>query len=292
LSRLETGFYFMRGVSRAIRRGDLFPKAGRVAALAAPLGSEVLEPGSGGLNELSQLEVTRHRIRLAGLEKPIRILHLTDIHLRELDDWTERLCAKLKELTPDLVVLTGDVLTRGWKDRAVHAFLKACPKAPLGTFAVMGNWEYWGGAPEAFWESRLAEHGVVLLNNRSVQTGPLQIAGTDDFLSGAPDLEAAFKEVKPGIPLIVLTHSPALFPALVEKLQGREALVLAGHTHGGQVRFPGVGPFFLPKGSGKYPWGWYQQEKSWMFVSRGLGWSVGPWRWRAPPEIAWVELVP
>jgi predicted MPP superfamily phosphohydrolase len=69
-------------------------------------------------------------------------------------------------------------------------------------------------------------------------------------------------------------------------------VVLAGHTHGGQVVLPGLGSFFLPRGSGAYPRGWYTLGGSHLFVSRGLGWSVAPLRVRCPPEIALVRLEP
>lgn len=285
---MNAGYYFLKGVMRAIRRGHLFPAAGREAAQAAPGGSRV-ERRLPGRRELDRYEETVHGFPMKGLERPIRVLHLSDIHLREVDEPLERLAELLRPLRPDLLVLTGDVLTRGWKDKAVDLLLSSLPPAPLGRYAVMGNWEYWGGAPEAFWQATLQRHGVELLHNRSKDLGPLQLVGTDDWLSGIPDLPHAFSKVNPERPTMVLSHSPQIFPAL---LRPGVQVVLSGHTHGGQVRFPLVGPFFLPKGSGAYPWGWYEKEGVWMFVNRGLGWSLAPVRWRAPPEIAWIELTP
>jgi hypothetical protein len=226
---------------------------------------------------------------MKGLSKPVRILHLSDVHLREVEPRLQKLVEILRPLRPDLIVLTGDVLTRGWKDQAIDLLLSSLPPAPLGRFAVMGNWEYWSGAPEAFWAATLARYGIQLLHNRSVDLGPFQLAGTDDWLAGIPDLSATFAKVDPERPTVVLSHSPLIFPHL---LKPGIQLVLSGHTHGGQVRLPLVGPIFLPKGSGNYPWGWYQQEGVWLFVNRGLGWSVAPFRWRAPPEIAWIQVVP
>jgi hypothetical protein len=137
------------------------------------------------------------------------------------------------------------------------------------------------------WEGHLGRHGITLLHDRNERVGGLTLVGTDDVLAGDPDLEAAFAGVSG--PVMVLTHSPAIFPRVVRP---GVRVVLAGHTHGGQVRIPGLGPFFLPRGSGDYPWGWYEQDGAWMFVSRGLGWSVAPVRWGAPPEVAMIELRP
>jgi hypothetical protein len=180
-------------------------------------------------------------------------------------------------------------VTRGWTDAAVDRFLGAVPAAPLGRWAVMGNWEYWGGAPRGVWEPVLTRHGIELLHDRVVSVGDIELMGTDDLLAGDPDLDAIFATVRRDRPAVLLTHSPGIFPRLAKPPVN---VVLAGHTHGGQVRIPFLGPFFLPRGSGAYPWGWYEMDGTWMFVSRGLGWSVAPVRWRALPEIARVRLVP
>lgn len=279
--------YFLRALRRAIRRGDLFPAAGRRPAEAAPGGSRVLEEIGGG-PELDRLQITAHRVPLP-LRRPVRILHLSDIHLRGEDARLDLLIRVLQPMRPDLLVLTGDVVAHGWEPPALRRLLSALPPAPLGRFAVIGNWEYWGGAPVPVWAPLLAQHGIDLLHNRGVQLpeAGMNLTGTDDALAGTPDLDAAFAGLAPGWPTVALTHSPVLFPDLAQR--GAD-LVLAGHTHGGQIRFPLAGPFFLPRGSGSYPWGWYREGTSWLFVSRGIGWSVGPIRWGARPEVAWVEI--
>lgn len=281
------GFRYVRGVSRAVRRGGTFPAAGRVPPRDAPGGSTATEVRRFRLNERFDFQTTTHRMPVAGMAETVRILQLSDVHLRGPEPWVDAVCDAIHALEPDLTVLTGDIVTRGFDEAVAARFLAAVPRGRLGTYAVIGNWEVWGGAPRAYWEPFLAGHGIPLLHDRSVDVGPFTLVGTDDALSGDPDLDAAFREVDPGKPAVVLTHSPALFPRLA---RAPVRLVLAGHTHGGQVRLPGVGPFFLPRGSGAYPWGWYEHDGVWLFVHRGLGWSVAPWRWRAPPEIAWIEV--
>lgn len=279
----------VRGVSRGVRRGDTFPAAGRVPPRPAPGGSRGEGARLPWRNELDAFEETEHVVPVRGLGAPLTVLHLTDVHLRGPGAWADAVCAAVARQAADLVVLTGDVVTRGWERPVVDRFLAALPRAPLGRYAVIGNWEVWGGLPHAAWAELLAGHGIPLLNDRSVDLGPLTLVGTDDLLAGRPDLDAAFAEVAPDKPAVVLTHSPAIFPRLVRE---PVRLVLAGHTHAGQVRLPGVGPFFLPRGSGPYPWAWYEEQGTHLFVSRGLGWSVAPLRWRCRPEIARLRLVP
>lgn len=279
----------IRGVSRGVRRGEVFPPAGRVSPKGAPGGTTGGARGLPLANELDRVEITEHVVPVAGLARDVTVLQLSDVHLRLRDAWVDRLADLVSAERPDLVALTGDIVTRGYSDEAVDHLLAAVPDAPLGRWAVMGNWEYWGGAPRQVWEGFLDRHRIQLLHDRSVDLGPLQIVGTDDALAGDPDLAAAFASVDPARPALVLTHSPVLFPEIARP---GVAVVLAGHTHGGQVRIPLLGPFFLPRGSGPYPWGWYERDGAWMFVSRGVGWSVAPVRWRSPPEIARIRLVP
>lgn len=285
------GFRYLRGVSRAVRRGVMFPEAGRRAAAPAPGGTTSSRIRRLRLNERWDFQTTVHRVPVVGLTEPIRILHLSDVHLRGPEPWVDTLCGLLRasERVPDLIALTGDIVTRGWAVEVAHQLLDALPPARLGTWAVIGNWEVWGGAPKDPWGALLAEHDIRLLVDESVDLGPLTLIGTDDALSGSPDIEAAYRGVHPDKPALVLTHSPGIFPQLA---RGPARVVLAGHTHAGQVRIPGLGPFFLPRGSGAYPHGWYPHGDAWLFVHRGVGWSVAPWRWRAPPEIAWIDMVP
>lgn len=284
---LARAFRYVRGVSRAVRRGDTFPHAGRVHAVDAPGGSQRTVVVF-GKKELDRIEISEHVVPVPGLVRALTVLHLTDVHIRVNDAWLRRLTDVVRAERPDLVAITGDVVTRGWEMDAADAFLAAIPAAPMGRWAVMGNWEYWGGAPREVWEPVLQRHGIALLHDRAVVADGLDIIGTDDLLAGDPDVDAALAGAS-GQPALLLTHSPGIFPRIAK---APVRVVLAGHTHGGQIRVPGLGPFFLPRGSGIYPWGWYEMNGVWMFVSRGIGWSVAPLRWRCLPEIARIRLVP
>lgn len=285
----EAAWRYLRGISRGLRRGTTFPKESRVPAVAAPGGTRVLDRAPPGTAALAAWELVEHRCPFPGLAAPLTVLQLSDVHIRGVDPALRALCARISTLKADLVVLTGDVVTRGWTREATDLFFSALPPAALGTWAIMGNWEYWAQAPPDTWRFVLGRHGITLLVDESAPLGPLHLVGTDDALAGRPDLDRAFAGVPTGAPSLVLTHSPALF----DRIAGpRAPLVLAGHTHGGQVVLPGLGSFFLPRGSGAYPWGWYRTGDSHLFVSRGLGWSVAPLRVRCPPEIALIQLEP
>jgi len=237
--------------------------------------------------EVHWFRPTEHTLQVSGLSKAIKLLHLTDVHLRQTGKWLDNLCDAIGNGSPDLIVITGDVVTKGWTQEAVNQFLQALPEAPLGKWAVMGNWEHWVGPDKKEWRHLLKAHDVVLLDNEHTLTGPIRICGTDDALAGEkPDSDLIPLD---SIPTVVLSHSPCLFPSLV---QDNVALVLSGHAHGGQVRLPKLGALWVPKGTDSYVAGWYQKERTWLFVSRGIGWSVAPIRLQCPPEIARITLHP
>jgi len=289
--KLRDGLRFAWGLSKGIRRGDLFPSAGRAPIGHAPGGSE--EAGRPGgawerlRDEVAWFTESHHVVPVVGLERPVRILHLTDVHLRDEGPWLDRLEVALSALDrPDLVAITGDVVTRGWTEPAVARFLDALPGAPLGRFSIMGNWEYWSGAEPGPWSALLEAHGVRLLRNEGLALGPIDLYGTDDALAGEPRPRPAGPA---RAPRVVLTHSPALFDRIAHP---DTALVLAGHSHAGQVRLPMLGAAWVPMGTGRYVGGWYQSGTTWLFVGRGIGWSIAPLRLWCPPEMAWIELVP
>lgn len=282
---------FLGTMRRAFTIEGLFP--GRASNQPAPGGSthqRIRAPIRLRLSEEHRwYQFTEHSITIPGLSEPRSILHLTDVHIRDITPELKEICRRLREVRPDLVLITGDVVTRGWTEPAVSLFLDALPPARLGRFAIMGNWEYWTDALPEPWGARLTQHGVTLLREEWCDVGPLVVCGTDDQWAGRPNPAALLASLPPDRPVIMMTHSPDLFPKLCDP---RVRLVLAGHTHGGQIRIPGLGAIWSPRGTGPYVGGWYQQEETALFVSRGLGWSVAPLRLYCPPEFAWITLSP
>jgi uncharacterized protein len=246
------------------------------------------------LAEPCWIEVTRHRVR-APLDAPLTIAHLSDLHTSGLGRPERALLAVLERERPDAIVITGDTVVngdlffpvRGMRDDPAYGL--AAPlldrlRAPLGVWAVRGNWENVRRTPDerGFYE----RHGIRLLVNEAAELrAGVWLAGFDD-IQNAPDLAGTVRQVPPGVFAVALFHSPAYF----DRLDGRFPLALAGHTHGGQVRPPFVPPFWLPAGSGKYVAGWYASGGSRLYVSRGVGTSTLPIRFRCRPEVALVTL--
>jgi predicted MPP superfamily phosphohydrolase len=160
-------------------------------------------------------------------------------------------------------------------------------RAPLGLWATLGNWDY--GNPVADWAEFLGAHGVRLLRNESAPLADrVWLAGLDSALVGWPDLDAALSNVPAGAFVVSLIHCPVLF----EDIARRVPLALAGHTHGGQVRVPGLPPPYMPRGCWPYVSGWYEREGARMYVSRGIGCPSLPVRIACPPELAIFDLAP
>ena len=159
-------------------------------------------------------------------------------------------------------------------------------RAPLGAWAVRGNWENWRPSinERAFYESA----GVHFLLNSSAPVGGLWLVGLDDEASGRPDLDAALRGVPRGAWTLALFHSPTY----LDQAAGRCNIALAGHTHGGQVRLPFLGPLWLPRGCGRFVEGWYEERGTRMYVSRGIGTSILPIRFFCRPELDLITLTP
>jgi predicted MPP superfamily phosphohydrolase len=161
---------------------------------------------------------------------------------------------------------------------------------PLGTYAVLGNHDHWDGAPEVR-EALLARSIPVLENEHRIVTrngARLCIAGIEELWEGAPDVAAALAGVDAGVPRIVISHNPDLVDALGD--EPRVDLVLAGHTHGGQIVLPWLGPLLVPARR-EHASGLVRTPHAWLYVTRGLGVITPPARLGCRPEIAILELV-
>jgi predicted MPP superfamily phosphohydrolase len=223
---------------------------------------------------------------------PMRVVLISDLHVVGPDTPPGRLAMvvdRINALQPDLVLIAGDFLS--YRDFATKHYSPAqsvAPlarlRAPLGVVAVLGNHDY-DVRGKTILPPYLARVGVMLLRNQAVRRGPLTVAGGDDYHPGQfvpADLDAAIAAL-PG-PMVLLTHSPD--PAV--PLRARYPVVLAGHTHCGQVVLPLVGA--LSTGSGyksRYRCGVIRNHGPMFIVTAGIGTSVLPFRWGAPPDL-WV----
>jgi uncharacterized protein len=237
------------------------------------------------------IQVTHYALEAgsAGLKTPLKIADLSDLHTRGLGRRERKMLAVLAAEKPDVILITGDTLADPFGNYADALEVYKQLHAPLGVWFVLGNWENW--QPVRRERQFYAEAGVHLLVNQSHALRPdVWLIGLDDAYTGRPNLDAAMKDVPANVYKIVMFHSPEFYDR--PGVAGRANLFLSGHTHGGQVHIPFVKPFWLPRGSGRFLEGWYQQDGSQMYVSRGLGMSEIPVRFLCRPEITFITLTP
>jgi len=239
--------------------------------------------------EPSQVVVSRFEVPVPGLPPALdglRIAHLSYVHLPGNVPAAEIALSHLRRERPEIVVMTGDITERAAALPQVEAFARAA-RGSLATVATLGNWEYHGGAaPGAAAAYRAAGAELLVNAHRVVQVGQesVHLVGLDDPVMGEPDLLSARASLETGGVEIWLVHAPGIVKRLPSFGSANPALVLAGHTHGGQIRLPLV-PALTPQGSGRFVAGWYRENSGPLYVSRGIGTTTIPARLRCPPEL-------
>jgi len=246
----------------------------------------VLAAVDGILIEPFWIEV-KHEFIAGGVSAPLKIAELSDIHARRIGPREEKMFAILEAEKPDLIVVTGDTLGNTHGDYTIASEVYRRMRAPLGVWVVKGNWE---NIRQTHGERAIyQEAGVHLLLNQNALVRPdVSLIGLDDPYSGAAKPDAAMAGVPEGVYTIALFHSPAYLATMA----GRVNLVLSGHTHGGQIRIPFLRPLWLPRGCGRFVDGWYEEDGTKMYVTRGLGTSVVPIRFFCRPELTFVTVEP
>ena len=250
-----------------------------------------------------EISVLSHRIRIDNLPSAFvgyRIVQLSDFHLEEFTEpfFLERIVEHVDRLEPDIVLLTGDFITRGSLNFLFehHAAMRcaeilATIRCPL-KFAVLGNHDV--AVSASMVTAALHSQGLPVLRNRyetlTLRGESLHIAGTADPGTDLPDLSAAVPRVPKG-PVILMSHAPDYADFVVTHPRAPLIdLMLSGHSHGGQVRLPLVGPLVLPPLGRKYVEGLFRFNRMQLYVNRGLG-TVGiPIRLNCPPEITLITL--
>lgn len=223
---------------------------------------------------------------------PMRVVLLSDLHVVGPDTPPERIArvvARINALEPDLVLIAGDLLS--YRDAATRLYSPAETVAPLkglrakyGVVAVPGNHDYDVHGRTTL-PPFLEAAGVTVLRNQAVRRGALTIAGADDIHPGQfrYDLMDAAARKLPG-PTIVLSHSPDI----AAWIPPRYGVVLAGHTHCGQIAIPFYGPVLTASHYGqRFGCGLVREGNRLVVVTAGIGSSVVPLRYFAPPDF-WV----
>ena len=222
-----------------------------------------------------------------------RIIHLSDIHM---ETWMtpRRLASVVKianKLRGDLIVITGDFVT-DLHHRTPTDLIENLSKlkAPDGVFAVMGNHDYWTNVKTI--RQVLDLSGIIELPNKvhtlNREGASLHIAGVDDYWENKARLLDVLKQLPAEGAAILLAHEPDF--AVISAKSKRFDLQLSGHTHGGQVILPKIGPIVLPMYGRKFPMGFYQVEDMLLYTNRGLGTARPQLRFNCRPEIAMLTL--
>jgi uncharacterized protein len=224
----------------------------------------------------------------------IRVLHFSDIHygfhydLQELRGLAERIMS----FEPDLICFTGDLVDRGLREDAqVIVDALSTISAPLGCFAVLGNHDYYRNGDEV--EGILEKSGFRCLRNEAVSISKegeqIIVAGVEDMAKGKPSIRRAMQGTSAEQFIILLSHCPDYATAA---LGHAVDLQLSGHSHGGQVRIPGLGALITPPFGRMYPDGLYQLGggKMTLYTNRGIGVSQLPIRFMCRPELTLFTL--
>lgn len=241
--------------------------------------------------------VVEEKVSLTGLAAPLRIVHLSDMHVGTfMGDWRlGRMAAQINALKPDLVIATGDFVTvRSEKDYSpLLRFFQSLERPPLGVYGCLGNHDL----PVA---KRLIDDlepsGVRMLVNEgeTIDTGAgaLRIAGLSFFWRDRRKrYRAAFEKAAAGpAPVLLLCHDPAAFDCLPEDWNG---VMFAGHLHGGQIGLTSLGVrWSVLKPLGMYDQGVFTRGNAAMYVHRGTGVYGFPVRLGVPAEVAVLRVEP
>ena len=203
----------------------------------------------------------------------------------------ERLVELINRLDPDFVMLAGDfvsdkrVSTRHYSLGDAIAPLKGL-RATHGRFAVLGNHDHWRDAGEA--RTALKQAGIIVLENSATKAGPIIVGGLDDDFTGKSDLVSTVTSMRRWTgPMVLLSHSPDPFPDVPNDIR----LVLAGHTHCGQVALPLIGALSTMSRYGdRYACGLVRESGKTLVVGAGLGTSILPLRLGARPDLWLIEI--
>ncbi|HEX4612309.1 MAG TPA: metallophosphoesterase [Urbifossiella sp.] len=244
--------------------------------------------GYGRFVERHAVEVVRAGIEL-GLPGPLRVAVLGDIHFDPLyeSDYLETVVALTDRLEPDLILYTGDFVSRSADRLADLLVILRRASARAGRFAVLGNHDHGVGADRV--TAAFASSGIPVLRNRSVPLPGLvgwYLTGLESYWSGTPTV-APITATPPHARHILLVHEPDSFDLLTDP---RVALQVSGHTHGRQIRLPRVGAVCLPKWGKKYEAGLYARGDQRLYVNRGIGTVDEHFRLNCRPEITLLTL--
>lgn len=227
---------------------------------------------------------------------PLRLVVMSDLHVAGPNmppARLRRIVAQVNALQPDYVLLTGDLISDRRLATRYYSLAEAiAPLAGLrprqGVAAVLGNHDYWRNAAEA--DRQLTKAGAAVLRNDAIRIGPITVGGIDDDFTRHSDTGATVAAMRAlGPPYLAISHSPDPFPDLPRDI----TLMLAGHTHCGQIRLPFIGaPAQVSRYGSRYACGRIDEDGKTLFVTAGIGTSVLPFRFGVAPDVWLVTVRP
>lgn len=275
------------------RRTKLF-----IAALNALIGlgiwSVVIEPGQIKFKE-HPIYIEKWPAALSGFS----IAFITDTHVGSPHITLERMQSIVdmtNALKPDLILLGGDYVIQGVlgghpvPSKDIVAVLSKL-HATNGVFGILGNHDWWDNAERIHHEFDADDVRILEDAVQHIQIGNngFWIAGVSDYTEGAHDIGKALASITGNDPVIIVTHSPDIFPDVPASV----GLTVAGHTHGGQVYIPLLGRPVIPSRYGqRYAMGLIEENGKQLFVGSGIGTSILPIRFMTPPEVSILKLYP
>jgi predicted MPP superfamily phosphohydrolase len=251
-----------------------------------------------GKTEPHWIEITHHDVFLPHLPQEFegfRIAQISDLHCDEANLPIDLVaaCELTTDQNADVIVFTGDFVSHVDPDQTPKLLAPLLEKlhAKEGVFGVMGNHDYWGNRVDVI-RSTLQNSPMKELQNEVhiFQRGKakLYLAGHDDFFYAPPHLQNLADQIPPQSAAILLGHEPDLLIE-ISKLNAY-GLMLAGHSHGGQICLPFGKPLHLPNGGKQFPRGWYSLNSMQLYTNRGLGTIGPPIRIASRPEISVFTL--
>ena len=229
----------------------------------------------------------------------LKIAFLSDLHVGCLSvglEQVEKIVKQINALKPDIILLGGDFLTSRLKE-INHTYIEPAAiaeklrplDAPLGVFSVLGNHD-WGADGQGIWNA-LLNNGITVLENQSiyipVEKSGFHLVGLADYLTRYPAYKKTVAEITDDRPIIVLSHDPYTF----KEMPNNVLIQLSGHTHGGQVSLPVIGPIINPTPGAPLRWlyGHIIENDRQMIITSGVGTSTLPIK-NTPCELVLLTL--
>jgi uncharacterized protein len=244
------------------------------------------------------VQINRYRLVVPNLPPAfsgLRLVHLSDLHYGFLDErwFIKDVIGHANEIGGDLIVCTGDYVHERKATRQIDEVwpMLSTLSAPLGVFSILGNHDHWANARKS--EDWLAKTGQDLNHKRVAldrQEQRIWLVGAGDLWEDHRNLDDELRGIPDAECRIVLAHNPDTADT---HFTSRVDLMISGHTHGGQVVVPFVGPPVLPVRNKNYSSGLKTSPRGTkVFISRGIGWALYPVRLNCFPEIPVLELLP